>query len=266
MTPQDFAWMWQGIIRAPFKATEAHFLKPIDEHRGGKRRAILLLHGFSSSPAVFRAILPAFDEYDGMVAPLLPGHGESIVAFSQASAKDWIACAETHCQKLIKQYDQVDVLGLSLGGLLACHVEARFKLNHLYLLAPSLALTFPLNLGPFLPKLLFNLGIKTLQSHSGNLHARDYTELAYRKHPLRTAIELLSLIKTFHFTPPRCRTDLFLGSQDAVVASAKVESYFKYLQNVHIHWLKNSAHVLPLDADRKTIIDCVRKSSSLPIV
>lgn len=259
MNTHDFVWLWQGIVRANAKASDAHYAHPINEHRGGNRRAILLLHGFSSTPAVFRTILNAFDQYDGVVAPLLPGHGESIEAFSKVHAQDWINCAQNHCEVLLSQYQEVDVMGVSLGGLLACHLAAHFKLRHLYLLAPALALTFPLSLGPFIPKLLLKLGKRTFRSQGGNIHSSDYSELVYRRQPLEAVVAVLSLIKTFPFIPPACPTDLFLGSHDAIVASAKVHQLFKNLSNVNTHWLKHSAHILPLDTDRKIIIDCVKE-------
>lgn len=258
MTIHDFAWMWQGILRGPLTLADVHYLKPIHEHRGGTARAILLLHGFSSTPAVFRELIPALTHYDAIVAPVLPGHGESVAVFARTSAEDWLRACESHCQALLNHYQHVDVLGLSLGGLLACHLSATFPLHHLYLLAPALALTFPLNMGPFIPKCIAQLGIKTLRSHGGNLHSQQFAELVYRRLPLTAIIEILSLIKQFQFTPPTCKTDLFLGAHDAVVASTQVEALFKPLPNAHIHWLKDSAHVLPLDPDRKIIIDCMK--------
>ena len=52
-------------------------------------------------------------------------------------------------------------------------------------------------------------------------------------------------------------TDLFLGSFDEVVDSEQVAKRFFNAPQCNIHWLQNSAHVLPLDNDVNAIIDCM---------
>lgn len=250
---EEFAWLWQGIVKKKFTLNEIPYLDPIHLHRGGHTHAILLLHGFSSSPAVFRNLLGALQHYDGVVAPTLPGHGLSYDAFSKVKAKDWLACAKEEYQQLSRQYKHVDVLGLSLGGVLACALAQQFKLHHLYLLAPALDLPFPLNLGPRLPKLLRALGMRTFRSKGGNIQQARYHELTYRRLPLSAITETLKFIQTFDFHPPACPTDVFLGRHDAAINNHKVAKRFRTSSHTKIHWLKNSAHILPLDADLQVI-------------
>lgn len=258
INPKEFAWLWQGIIKKNVTEDDLHYLGPIHIHRGKKNHAILLLHGFSSSPAVFRTLLKTFEKYDAVVAPLLPGHGESGDAFSTVQAQAWLECAETHCQALFDQYQKVDVLGLSLGGLLGCHLAKNFPLHHLYLLAPALSLYFPLSLGPKLPKLIQKLGLHAVRNQGGNIHGSQYAELAYRKIPLAAIEHILTLIHSFEFHPPACPTDLFLGRHDAVVNSVKIARLFHDLPDTNIHWLNNSAHILSLDSDQAIISQVIQ--------
>ncbi|MGL6036951.1 MAG: alpha/beta hydrolase, partial [Legionella sp.] len=53
-----------------------------------------------------------------------------------------------------------------------------------------------------------------------------------------------------------------LGAHDQVVNSKKVEQLFSSLPNATIHWLSNSAHVLPLDNDLAQIIQCINAHAS----
>ena len=257
MNPNDFRYMRDGKALASLSGSDASVLAPINNRGEGRDRALLLLHGFGSSPAVYRQLLPALTRYDALVCPILPGHGESITAFAKATAKDWLLSAESACEELLKQYDRVDVLGLSLGGLLACHLSQRFALHHLYLLAPALALKLPIPRALWWAKLLHHLGFRYLRNRAGNIYTNQHAELAYRQMPISSVIEILTLIHTCSFKPPACPTDVFLGRFDRVVNSTVVADYFASLPNATIHWLEQSAHVLPLDGDIVDLINCL---------
>ncbi|AHE68316.1 alpha/beta hydrolase [Legionella oakridgensis] len=255
MNFDDFRYMWRGKTQQALSNQQAALLAPIDHQNGKKERALLLLHGFSSSPAVFRELLPTlFNLYDTVVCPALPGHADSIETFAKTQASEWLTAAEQSCEELLRNYQMVDVMGLSLGGLLACHLANRFPLHHLYLLAPALALRFKITIALAVARLLHGLGFRRLRNRAGNLYTSRASELAYRQLPISTIIEILSLIQNYQFVPPTCPVDLFLGRYDEVVQSTLVADYFANLPNVHIHWLNHSAHVLPLDGDIDTII------------
>lgn len=258
MNINDFRYMWRGKQVGSLSQQKANLLSPIELHGPGKERALLLLHGFSSSPAVYRELLPELPAYDAIVCPILPGHGDSIEAFTQIKAQHWLDEAEEACESLITRYQKVDVMGLSLGGLLACHLSKQFKLHHLYLLAPALHLQLNIAVALKLAQVLRFLGFKYLRNRAGNLHSSVHQELAYRQLPINTIIEILTLIKNFKFEPPTCPVDLFLGCFDEVINSKEVAEKFSKLPNCRTHWLAKSAHVLPLDSDLAYIIDCLR--------
>lgn len=258
MIIQDFCFSWRGQQQGILLKKDQSLLNPIALFRPGHERALLLLHGFSSTPAVFRAMLSQLPAYDAIIAPALPGHADSIAAFSKATAQEWLATAESACQDLVTNYRFVDVLGLSLGGLLACHLSTRFALNRLYLLAPAIDLHLNVKLTLLAARSLHYFGFRYLRNRAGNLHAAHYSELTYRQLPLTAIIEILTLVKNFQFQPPSCPTDVFLGRFDDVVDSKKVAARFENLPLANIHWLENSAHILPLDGDIKTILHRIR--------
>lgn len=258
MNIDDFRYMWRGKQLQSLDHQQSKLLTSINIRGKGNERALLLLHGFSSSPAVFRLLLPALNHYDAIICPTLPGHGESITAFTSATSQNWLTTAEQACEGLLKDYKKVDVLGLSLGGLLACHLSQRFDLHHLYLLAPALELQLNVPLALKLAYFLKRLGFKYLRNRAGNLYSEVNSELAYRQLPIKTIIEILTLVREFKFVAPHCPTDLFLGCFDKVVNSTVVEKHFENVPNCTIHWLQKSAHVLPLDSDVEEIIRCVK--------
>lgn len=263
MNINDFQYMWRGKSVRPLTDNEAHFLLPVDIHNSRKNKALLLLHGFSSSPAIYRAFIPKLiSVYDAISCPVLPGHADCIAAFAKVTANHWLDAATKAYQTLAQEYETVDVLGLSLGGLLACKLSEKFKINHLYLLAPALALHLPVTLALNLARFLKLVGFKQLRNHAGNFHMRNgYEELTYRRLPISAIIEMLSLVQELKFTLPTCPTDLFLGRFDEVVDSNIVEKLFLNCPTTTIHWLENSAHILPLDGDINAILNCIRANN-----
>lgn len=261
MKAQDFSYMRRGKQVQPLLPDEVAFIAPLDRRGKKKENALLMLHGFSSTPAVYRDMLEHLDKkYDALVCPALPGHVESIECFAKATAADWLQSVEAISANLLHEYETLDVMGLSLGGLLAYEVSKKLPIHHLYLLAPAFALKTNPHAAKQLARCLYWLGFRQLRNRAGNLYTDNTFEIAYRQLPLTSIIEILNLISRFEWTPPNCPTDLFLGRFDEVVDSYQVEKYFKHSDNTTIHWLENSAHLLPIDGDVETIIACLNQS------
>lgn len=263
MLIDDFYHMRQGMQLSALKEAEKDLLKSQTIVGKGRKKALLMLHGFSSSPAVYREILPKIiPHYDAVFCPLLPGHGESVDAFSKVKAFEWLRFAEQKCSELMDEYEKVDVLGLSLGGLLSCYLGQQFKLNHLFLLAPALDLCFPIKRTLKLAKTFSSLGFCQVRNAAGNLMNPEQTEITYRRLPLTTVREILIFIHEFQWELPGCPVDLFLGCHDQVVHSHHVSQFFSEHPQAKIHWLKDSAHILPLDFDREQIIDVISERNA----
>ncbi|MGL5743127.1 MAG: alpha/beta hydrolase [Legionella sp.] len=260
MNANDFRYMQQGKQVADLKKEDFSLLEPICLKGPKKERALLLLHGFMSSPAVYRYLIPQLTHYDELVCPQLTGHAESIAVFAQAKNTDWLNGATQECNTLFNEYKHVDIMGLSLGALLACKLSANFAFNRMFLLAPALKLHMNIKQNLMLLTALKKLGFCELRGSAGDLITRKYAEISFRKLPIAPIIELFTFISEHQWTAPNCPIDLFLGANDHVVASKQVEKMFSHLPNATIHWLSNSAHILPLDNDLDYIAQCVNQS------
>ncbi len=256
---EDFVFLRQGKIIQEFGTEDKPMLAPIDVRGPEKTHALMLLHGFGATPAVYRAMLPTLStQYDAVVGPIFPGHCENLEAFAKANDKVWYETAEQTYLALTKEYQHVDVMGLSLGGLIACQLSQKYTIHHLYLLAPALSLKiFAVKPLLILAKIMRALNIKSLTNQGANLHASQYAELLYKKLPLSAIIAIFKRIDGYSWWRPTCPTDLFLGYFDEVVDSPKIAKKFAKKPNINIHWLMNSAHILPLDGDIDGILDVV---------
>jgi len=256
---QDFCFMRQGKILQDLTSEEANLLQSVTIKTDANENALLMLHGFGSSPAVYRYMLPHLStSYDALFCPLLPGHGYNIENFRNVRATDWLSYVEHIYDELSVQYKNIDVLGLSLGGLLACHLAQTKNVRHVYLLAPALALkTIPVITYPLIQALIY-LQIKQIPNRGGNILNKTHGELTFRQLPMTSIREIFQLVRTFKLQPFTARTTIFLGGEDSVIDNHKVLNLIKTLPHGDIHWLENSAHVLPLDNDVHTMIDKIQ--------
>jgi len=254
---RDFCYLSQGIKKGPLKNNEVDILNSthISNQNNRNGNALLLIHGFASSPAVYRYMLPYLTGYDAILCPALPGHASNLSEFSKAKATDWVNAVESAYDKLLPAYEKIDVLGLSLGGLLACQLAKTRQIHHLFLLAPALSLQMNIKHVLFYAKVLQFLGINRIPNLGGNIRSKKHAELTYRKLTIATIVELMNMIKTFIYTPPNCPVDVFLGQYDAVVDVKQVARTLEQYPATTLHWLKHSAHVLPLDADMNIIVN-----------
>lgn len=96
--------------------------------RKGHRKAVLLIHGFSSCPWLFHKHIPLFEEagYD-VLAPRLPGHGTSPEAFLKSGFSDYYRCAEETLKQYRPQYEELHLIGISMGGLLALKLAEEYS-------------------------------------------------------------------------------------------------------------------------------------------
>lgn len=98
-------------------------------------KALICLHGLLSTKADFNYISQVLkDEYDTIVTFDLPGHGENTESFSTKNVKKILV--ETY-DSLQSQYETIDIISFSMGGVMACYLASVRKIHRLVLLSPS---------------------------------------------------------------------------------------------------------------------------------
>ena len=90
------------------------------ERTGGRAVGVLLVHGFTGSPASMKPWGRHLAEQGYAVeVPVLPGHGTRWQDLNQVSWTDWYAQAERSFDALRTTCEAVVVCGLSMGGSVA---------------------------------------------------------------------------------------------------------------------------------------------------
>jgi carboxylesterase len=94
----------------------------------GSKKAVLLVHGFSSCPWLFHKHIPLFEAagYD-VIAPRLPGHGISPEVFVKSSFTQYYNKVEECLLQYRLQYESFHVIGISMGGLLTLKLAEEYS-------------------------------------------------------------------------------------------------------------------------------------------
>lgn len=113
---------------------------PIFKTNGNK--GVLLIHGFTGSPHDMAYVAQRlFNEGFTVSVPRLPGHGTNHKDFLNSTWEDWVRRSIDAYLDLTNFCDQISVVGLSMGALLATVVASRFKAKKLVLAAPAFKVT-----------------------------------------------------------------------------------------------------------------------------
>ncbi len=90
--------------------------------------AVLMLHGYMGSPVSSRAMGQYFAENGvSIYCPLLPGHGNLPYLIHGYGKKDWLAAAEEAFLSMKEEYDQIFIIGHSMGAVEAAYLADKYK-------------------------------------------------------------------------------------------------------------------------------------------
>ena len=169
------------------------------ENKG--KKAVLLIHGYTGIPAEMKYLAQSLykNKNATIYVPRLPGHGTNTQDFRESSANDWLRKSYDSFLKLKSHYEEVSVIGLSMGGLIALLIAEKFKVKKLITISPALNTYNPLDkltplLKYFLPKIKQKTGEKRIEN-SQDKEERFYHQNYHLYHYTSQIAELVKIMK-----------------------------------------------------------------------
>lgn len=218
----------------------------------GGPEATLVLHGFSGNPSTIRGLAERLADAGLTVeAPLLPGHGTRIEDLVDKRWADWSAAAEEAYADLAARSNRVAVVGLSMGGTLACWLaEHHQEPAGLVVVNPFLT---PADEGlRQLGEELLAAGEPIAPGIGSDIAKPGVTESAYQGTPIEAVLSLAEAAGKVGagLADVRCPSLLFSSRQDHIVPTASGDLFEATVGGpCERIWLERSYHVATLDYD-----------------
>lgn len=220
------------------------YIKAVD----GANTAVLMIHGIFGTPRHFDDIVQLIPDGWSIYNILLDGHGKGVKDFARTSMEKWKSQVDKKMSELYGKYDNIYLIGHSMGTLLALDVSAKYadKIRAMILLAVPLKVFLkPVSAINSL-KLVFGIGSENNPVDVAARNTHSVTHDAWVWHYagwIPRYLELFALIRKVrnnieNITVP-CYT--FQSKKDEMVAFCSL----KYLQNNPLfknNVLENSMH------------------------
>lgn len=106
----------------------------------GTGTLVIFIHGIQGSPAHFKFIIERLDGKYSIENLLLPGHGRGTEEFARSNMKKWQGYVNNKICRLEKEYDNIILVGHSMGCLLAIDAALKHpgKIRGLFIIAAPL--------------------------------------------------------------------------------------------------------------------------------
>lgn len=159
-------------------------------------RACLLIHGFTGGPHELLPLEQALtaEGWDCRL-PTLPGHDVPL-SLHKVKSDDWLEAVCREAGELERLYGSFDLIGFSMGGMLAVYIAAHYKVRRLALLNAAAIYVSP---GRFVKewRLRRRLGDRTVESKIVQTPFRatwEFMKLVHRTRPQLRRVQAPTLI------------------------------------------------------------------------
>ena len=225
----------------------------------GNDKGILLVHGFTGSPAEMK-LLGEYLHTLGytVLAPRLCGHGTHVRDMAPTTWPYWYGAVEDGYHLLKGLCKDISVIGLSMGGLLSLKLAVEQPITK------ALVLSTPVYL---YDRRLPLLSLYRIFRSYAPKKRKKFTDIdpsysvGYDYTPLASLESLLSFIKHVDKLLPLLKTPLFIAQSRAehTVRPESAQHIFDRAgsSKKELFWLEKSGHIITLDTERKQLFEAI---------
>lgn len=216
------------------------------------KRGCVLIHGFTGSPKEIEVLANHLKEQSYEVStPMLKGHDYVLNRHElrKATWKDWIASAENGIKEMVEQYDELYLVGFSMGGLISAYLATKYPIKKLVLLSASV---FYLN-----PK-------KFLDMIRQSVHAKEEWKRYFYKiqhTPITATLQFRRLVRKLvpHIHQINVPTLVIQGMKDDLVDPKSAQYIYDHIQSSekYIYYLPESKHIVCFDCEKEKVVELV---------
>lgn len=211
------------------------------------KKGCLLLHGFTGGPFELEP-LGSYLEQHGWECriPTLPWHGGDLSGMKKTAWLDWVAAAESEARSMQDKYGAFDLIGFSMGGIIAADLAGRFPVNKLVLLSAAAVYWSPRR---FVEHLMKQLRAKNWE-----------TFRKIRRTPFTATMQFVHLTEALRPKIKRVTvpTLVLQGNKDQVVHPYSARYIQHHLAGeVTVRYFPQSRHLICLDVEAKQVFETV---------
>lgn len=223
------------------------------------KKAVLVIHGFGSGTWA-NEYLVNYLNYDYKLdayAITLPGHQKDYIR--KVKYQDWITACQQEVKKLLKEYQELYLVGHSMGGVIATYLATQYpEVKKLVLLAPAFDY---INLDQNKDDIAATLKAR---KHQKKPELENYSELTSRLFTIApsTFYQFYKLIKTYkkYVEKVKCETLIIYGEYDELVPYKSVEYAYQAIQAKHkyITKVKKARHGILMGSQKEKVSSYIK--------
>lgn len=220
------------------------------------KNGVILIHGFTATPKSFGELPEILKKQNFCIStPALPGHCTNWENLINTNYEEWIECVKNEYLNLKDRVDNIYVIGLSMGGILASIISESGQ--------PEIKRAVLIST-PFIPKFHEKMGyhalkpfLKKVKGIGGDIKKPGVVEKTYDYVPVAAVGELIKLMKLGKNLLNKINIPVlaFYSKNDHIISKKNWAIVKKNIRNLEFNLLENSYHVSTLDNDAPLIYE-----------
>ncbi|MNI45709.1 Carboxylesterase [compost metagenome] len=199
----------------------------------------LLLHGFTGGPFELQPLADYLEAYGKPCeVPRLPYHGEMRHNLKHSHWTNWVSSAEGIAGQMTREHGGFDLIGFSMGGLLAAYLAVRYPVRRLVLLNTAVVYVSPARF------------IKVIQEDWLDGELIPLSKM--KSTPLRATWQFTRLVRHLKPEIAQVKVPTFIGQSkmDQVIHPHSATYIYKKIGGQReLKWYPNSKHLICLGKD-----------------